>query len=212
MLFRHLLLAALIPLLAACPPTNRRGDDDDSASDDDDTVSNDDDAAGAVAVEFDTTMGAFTIEFYEEESPITVANFLTYVDEGHFDGTDGEGTTQFHRIIDGFVVQGGGVDEFGSLKDTHDPIVNEAISSGLSNTRGSVAMARTSVPDSATSGFYVNLEDNLFLNPGESTAEGYAVFGEVVDGMDVIDAMGSVATDGNDQPLELVLVNSVTRL
>jgi cyclophilin family peptidyl-prolyl cis-trans isomerase len=158
-----------------------------------------------------TSMGAFTVELFLDDSPITTANFLAYVDEGFFDGTDGEGATIFHRVIADFVIQGGGQTAEGTQKSTHAAIVNEAIDSGLSNVRGTLAMARTNAPDSATSQWFVNVVDNTFLDPGDSTPDGYAVFAEVVEGMDVVDAIAGVATNGADQPLTPVVMESVTR-
>lgn len=157
-------------------------------------------------VRCETTLGAFVIDLDEELAPVTVANFLTYVDEGFYDGDDDLGATVFHRVIDGFVVQGGGYTVDGSQKATHDPIVNES-GNGLENLRGTVAMARTSDPDSATSQFYVNLVDNGFLDD----PPGYAVFGEVVEGMEVFDAMAGVATDSGDWPLDDIVMTDCER-
>src|SRR6202167_2054791 len=128
---------------------------------------------------FDTPHGAFTIELYPEEAPLSVKNFLQYVDSGFFDGTI------FHRIVPGFVIQGGGLTADFSNKETRAPISNEA-KNGLKNTRGSLSMARTSDVNSATSQFFVNLTDNAFLD-NSARDFGYAVFGRVTDGMDVID-------------------------
>ena len=207
-----LLLALTLP---GCPGPTIGDDDDDSAvaDDDDDSAVADDDDAGPSEdrVVIVTTMGTFTVQLFLEEAPITSENFLAYVDEGFYDGTDELGATIFHRVIADFVAQGGGQTADGVGKDTHDPIVNEAIDSGLSNVRGTLAMARTNAPDTATSQFFVNLVDNTFLDPGGSTDAGYAVFAEVVDGMDVVDAIGVVATDGADQPLVDVIMESVTR-
>ena len=162
----------------------------------------------AQVVRIETSVGAFSITLDDQAAPATVANFLTYVDDGFYDGDDGLGPTIFHRVIDGFVVQGGGVTASGDLKATHDPIENE---SGRSNLRGTVAMARTSEPDSATSQFYVNLVDNTFLDEDGSAPPGYAVFGEVTSGMDVIDASGAVATDVSDRPNDDVVLLDVER-
>lgn len=204
------LLGLLCFTLIGCPTP--RGDDDDGGDDDDSAAVDDDDAVeGNARVVIETTMGTFVVEVFEEESPITAANFLTYVDSGFFDGTDGLGATIFHRVIADFVIQGGGQTADGTQKATLAAIVNEAIDSGLSNVRGTLSMARTNAPDSATSQWYVNLEDNTFLDPGQSTPAGYAVFAEVVDGMDVVDAIGVTATDGADQPLTDVVMESVTR-
>lgn len=191
-----LLLPAL--LLLGCPPAgNSGGDDDDSAA-----------SSNLLAME--TSLGSFDIELFVDDAPNTAGNFLAYVDSGFFDGGDDEGATVFHRVVADFVIQGGGFTASGTQKDTLDPIANEASDSGLSNTRGTLSMARTSDPDSATSQFFVNLVDNLFLDPGGSTADGYAVFGEVTAGMDVVDAIGAVAVAG-EEPVEPVVILSVER-
>lgn len=195
-------LLFLAGLLAGCPVA---GDDDD-ASDDDDSV------AANAEVRIETSLGSFEVEVFEDTSPITAANFLAYVDEGFYDGGDGEGATVFHRVIEDFVAQGGGFTAAGAMKETEDAIVNEAVANGLSNVRGTLAMARTSDPDSATSQFYVNLVDNLFLDPGGNSVEGYAVFAVVVDGLDVVDTIGAVPTDGTDAPLTPVEIEAVERL
>jgi len=156
-----------------------------------------------------TTLGSITIELKPDDAPITVANFVRYVDDGFYDGDDGLGGTTFHRVIDGFMVQGGGFNLAGTQKSTHGPITNEA-SNGLSNLRGTVAMARTSDPDSATSQFFINHIDNTFLDLSADNA-GYAVFGEVIAGMDVVDAIATVATDANDVPVEPVVMDDVVR-
>ena len=157
---------------------------------------------------FDTSLGGFTVELYEREAPVTVANFLAYVDAGFFDGT------VFHRVVPGFVIQGGGLTEDLVEKDTRPPIRNES-DNELDNTRGTLSMARTSAPHSATSQFFVNLADNDFLDhkPGR---HGYAVFGRVTEGMDVVDAIAAVATARrrgfDDCPVEPVVMRSVRRV
>ena len=160
-------------------------------------------------VRFETTLGAFTVELFESDAPVTVKNFLDYVDAGHFDGT------VFHRVIPGFVVQGGGMTEEMKQKSTRAPIKNEA-SNGLKNRRGTLSMARTNDPDSATSQFFINLVDNAFLDPGPRTGAGYAVFGCVSDGMSVVDAMAKVKTGRrgmhDDVPVEPIKVLSATRI
>ena len=198
---RTLLLLLLALPLVGCPVSN----DDDSASNDDDSAGGDPEYA------FETTLGTFDVLIYAEDSPITADNFVGYAESGFYDGADGDGATIFHRVIAGFVAQGGGVRESGGLKTAGAPIVNEAIDSGLSNDRGTLSMARTNDPDSATSGFYVNLVDNDFLNPGGNSVEGYAVFGEVTDGMDVVDSMADQPLNG-EQPVDDIVVLSVTRL
>ena len=162
-----------------------------------------------------TSKGDIKVELFEDDAPVTVANFLQYVDDGHYDGTI------FHRVIENFMVQGGGfTKEFynGGMmpKETREPIKNEA-DNGRENTRGTLAMARTNVVDSATSQFFINVTDNAFLNFQAPTpqAYGYCVFGEVVEGMDVVDAIRAVDT-GNvghhgDVPDEPVMINSIKR-
>lgn len=161
-------------------------------------------------VAFETTLGTIVFELDDVAAPVTTANFLTYVDGGFFDGTDGNGATIFHRVIPGFVVQGGGLTEALVTKATLPPIVNE-FGNGLTNVRGSISMARTNDPDSATSQFFINLVDNAGLDQ----APGYAVFGHVVVGMEVVDAMAMVATTTmgqfDDVPVEPIVVLSVTR-
>src|SRR6202047_3739431 len=159
-------------------------------------------------VRFETSHGAFTVELFAQQAPITVENFLRYVDDGHFDGTI------FHRIVPGFVIQGGGLTADFASKKTRAPISNEA-KNGLKNTRGSLSMARTSDISSATSQFFVNLSDNAFLDHGPRDY-GYAVFGRVSAGMDVIDKIARVSTGRRsgyqDAPLEGVVIVSARRL
>ena len=144
-------------------------------------------------VKFETTAGDFIIELNAEKAPITVKNFITYVNEGFYNGT------VFHRIIPGFMAQGGGFDSSYKQKATHDNIKIEA-DNGLKNDRGTVAMARTGVPDSASSQFFVNYKDNDFLNHTAKTSQGwgYTVFGKVVEGMDIIDEMANAPTGNRD--------------
>ena len=160
-------------------------------------------------VRFETTLGAFTIELFESDAPVTVKNFLDYVDAGHFDGT------VFHRVIPGFVVQGGGMTEDMRQKPTRSPISNEA-ANGLKNRRGMLSMARTNDPDSATSQFFINLVDNAFLDPSPRNGAGYAVFGCVTEGMAVVDAMAKVKTgrrgQHDDVPVEPIKVVSAKRV
>lgn len=140
-------------------------------------------------VELDTTMGEIVIELNEREAPKTVENFLNYVKSGHYDGTI------FHRVIDGFMIQGGGMDASMNEKGTNKPIENEA-DNGLKNDAGTIAMARTQDPHSATSQFFINVKDNDFLNHSGKNMQGwgYTVFGKVVKGMDVIDQIKGVPT------------------
>ena len=133
-----------------------------------------------------TSMGNIEIKLATEEAPVTTENFLSYVEDDYFDGLI------FHRVIPGFMIQGGGFNPDGTQKTTGDPIALES-DNGLKNERGTVAMARTSNPDSATSQFFINLVDNAFLDKS-SGSDGYAVFGEVVEGMDVVDAIAGVKT------------------
>lgn len=158
-------------------------------------------------LKFNTSAGEFTVELFEKESPESSANFLKYVDDGHYDGTI------FHRVIPGFMIQGGGFAPGMEQKETRPPIRNEA-TNGLENLRGTLAMARTSDVHSATAQFFINLVDNDFLNhqPGNY---GYAVFGRVTAGMDVVDAIAEVPTTRRrghaDVPVDEVVIHSVTR-
>ena len=160
-------------------------------------------------VELDTSMGAIVIELNEEKAPKTVENFLNYVKSGHYDGTI------FHRIIDGFMIQGGGMDADMNEKSTNKPVENEA-DNGLKNDAGTIAMARTQDPHSATSQFFVNVKDNDFLNHSGKNMQGwgYTVFGKVTSGMDVIEKMRGVPTGRfgmhADVPKEPVVINSAT--
>jgi cyclophilin family peptidyl-prolyl cis-trans isomerase len=158
-------------------------------------------------VVFETTKGNITIELSPEQAPISAENFLAYVDAGHFDGTI------FHRVIPGFMIQGGGFTEDMQQKPTGDPIKNEA-DNGLKNERGTLSMARTSDIHSATSQFFLNVADNAFLDHGGRDF-GYAVFGKVVEGMDVVDDIVQVPTGGKgghqDVPLEPIVVRSAKR-
>lgn len=158
-------------------------------------------------VQFDTTYGQITIELNAEKAPVTVANFLDYVQSGHYDGTI------FHRVIDGFMIQGGGMDANMNEKRTGTPIKNEA-DNGLKNDVGTIAMARTSDPHSATAQFFINVKNNDFLNYSSPTPQGwgYAVFGKVTNGMDVVNQIKGVATGRygyhSDVPNEPIVINS----
>jgi cyclophilin family peptidyl-prolyl cis-trans isomerase len=162
-----------------------------------------------VLVRMATSRGNIDVALDEMRAPVTVANFLSYVDDDFYEDTI------FHRVIEEFVIQGGGYDADLEQKDTNDPIANEA-SNGLNNDRGTIAMARLDDPDSATSQFFINLVDNDSLNPGGVTPEGYAVFGFVVDGLDVVDEIGAVATESrgglSDVPVDDVVINSIRRI
>ncbi|RDH84447.1 MAG: cyclophilin [endosymbiont of Galathealinum brachiosum] len=157
----------------------------------------------------DTNHGKIIIELNSEKAPISAENFLTYVKEEFFNNTI------FHRVIPGFMIQGGGFIEGMEQKATNANIKNEA-DNGLGNKRGTLAMARTPDPDSASSQFFINLKDNDFLNYTAPTSQGwgYAVFGEVTEGMDVVDSIAQVATGNNmghgDVPVETVIINSAT--
>jgi peptidyl-prolyl cis-trans isomerase A (cyclophilin A) len=162
--------------------------------------------AAAPRVRIETSKGAFTVELDAVRAPLSTANFLQYVRDRHYDGT------MFHRVVGNFVVQGGGYLPDGTLKPVRAGVPNES-GNGLSNRRGTLAMARTGDPHSADAQFFVNLVDNLSLDPGPSRW-GYAVFGRVVEGMETIDAIASVPTGerpgfGEDAPLEQVLIVSV---
>lgn len=137
--------------------------------------------------EIKTDMGTITIELNKDKAPISVKNFITYANEGFYKNT------VFHRVINDFMIQGGGLTEDMKTKNTKTPIKNES-NNGLKNVNGSLAMARTSDPDSATSQFFINVNDNKFLNYQGSSNPGYAVFGKVVAGMDVVNKMKKVKT------------------
>jgi peptidyl-prolyl cis-trans isomerase B (cyclophilin B) len=140
-------------------------------------------------VKLTTSLGVFIIQLNTEKAPVSSANFLTYVNEGFYNGTI------FHRVIPDFMAQGGGFDTSFNQKAVHAPIKNEA-NNGLTNTRGTLAMARTNDPNSATAQFFINYKDNSFLNHTSQTSSGwgYAVFGEVIEGMDIVDAMAKKPT------------------
>ena len=160
-------------------------------------------------VTLETNHGNIVIELDAEKAPATVENFLHYVNDGFFDGT------LFHRVIPNFMIQGGGFLPGMVQKQTGEPIKNEA-DNGLSNERGTIAMARTNDPHSATAQFFINHKDNAFLDHSSPTAQGwgYCVFGKVTDGMDVVDAIAAVATGSNqghgDVPVEDVVINKAT--
>lgn len=166
-------------------------------------------------VALDTSQGTIVVELYEAKAPATVTNFLDYVDSGFYDGT------VFHRVIAGFMIQGGGFDDELNQKKTRSPIPNEA-DNGLKNERGTLAMARTSDPDSATAQFFINLTDNTSLDHRGKTPRGwgYAVFGRVIEGMEVVDRIARLKTGvsalngypARDVPRPLVVINNVKRL
>jgi len=153
-----------------------------------------------------TNHGEIVIELFEETAPVSCENFRQYVNDGFFDGTI------FHRVIPNFMIQGGGFTPDMSQKETRDPIKNEA-DNGEKNVRGTLAMARTQVVDSATAQFFINLRDNNFLDHGGRDF-GYAVFGKVTTGMDIVDAIAAVPTGNNaghsDVPVDAVIIESAT--
>jgi peptidyl-prolyl cis-trans isomerase B (cyclophilin B) len=175
-------------------------------------------APGALAadpqVDLKTSAGTIRLELYPGKAPKTVENFLRYVKEGHYDGT------VFHRVIAGFMIQGGGFDASFRQKPTRAPVVNEAqagIKAGLKNEVGTIAMARTSDPNSATAQFFINVNDNTFLNWGDARGDGhgYAAFGKVVAGMDVVTTIAKSPTGAggpfrSDVPREAVVIQSAT--
>jgi len=162
-------------------------------------------------IRFSTRLGDIEISLYDDKAPKTVKNILDYVDSGHFEGTT------FHRVIPGFVVQGGGLTPDMQQKPTNAPIENEA-NNGLKNKRGTLSMARTPDPHSATSQFFINLADNAFLDFSEESPQGwgYAVFGEVVNGMEAVDRLATLETGSRyghrDVPVDDVLIEKAERL
>jgi len=156
---------------------------------------------------FKTNLGSFKIALDEESAPITAKNFLDYVNSGFFNGTI------FHRVINGFMIQGGGFTPHMKQKETNAPIKNES-NNGLKNEFYTVAMARTSIPDSATSQFFINVANNDFLNHPGQDGYGYCVFGKVIEGMDTIDKIKNIATGNHpsghqDVPLETIIIEEV---
>jgi peptidyl-prolyl cis-trans isomerase B (cyclophilin B) len=165
--------------------------------------------AAPTSIVMETSMGTITIELNEDKAPVTVQNFLAYVDEGHYDNTI------FHRVISNFMIQGGGMEPGMKEKSTKPAIKNES-SNGLSNQRGTLAMARTSAPDSATAQFFINVQDNTFLDKAQARDRvGYCVFGKVTSGMDVVDKIKAVATGNKgghqDVPVKDVVLKSAKR-
>ncbi|MDM8547325.1 peptidylprolyl isomerase [Candidatus Venteria ishoeyi] len=159
-------------------------------------------------INMQTNMGTMVLELDADKAPETVKNFKQYVEDGFFDGTI------FHRVIGNFMIQGGGFDEKYQQKETRAPIQNEA-KNGLKNDRGTIAMARTGDPHSGTAQFFINVKDNDFLNYPGQDGWGYAVFGKVVEGLDVMDKIKSVATGSGgpfptDVPQDMVIIEKVT--
>ena len=168
-------------------------------------------AQAQTPVVIDTNLGKIELVLDEQKAPQTVANFVRYANKGHYNGT------VFHRVMDGFMIQGGGMDAQLREKPTDKAIINEA-TNGLKNTAGSIAMARTAAPNSATSQFFINVANNDFLNHKNTSAQGYgyAVFGRVTRGMDVVNKIAKVPTGSRgihqDVPLQPVFINKVTIL
>jgi len=166
-------------------------------------------AQSTTQVRFQTTLGNFVVELYPARAPKTVQNFVQYAQDKHFDGTI------FHRVIDGFMVQGGGFTADMAQKPTRAPILLE-IDRSLKNERGTIAMARTGNPNSATAQFFINLVDNANLNAPQPDGYGYAVFGKVISGMETIDAIRSVATRNQNGfqnvPATPITINTATVL
>ena len=203
------LLLCLAPLFA-CGGDKDVDEDDDGDIGGDWGGDTDGEEGDGLTVEMDTSMGLIVYRLEGEKTPITTANHMAYIDQGFFDGSDGLGATVFHRVLVDFVVQGGIFTETGATKDTMDPIVLES-NVGLSNVRGTIAMARTTVADSGTSSFYFNHVDNTFLDYKSASEPGYAVFGVVTEGMDVVDAIAEVAVNSDGVPNGDVVVLSAER-
>jgi cyclophilin family peptidyl-prolyl cis-trans isomerase len=160
-------------------------------------------AAESPHVLLKTSMGEIVLELYPEKAPKSVENFLQYVKNGHYKGTI------FHRVIEGFMIQGGGYDKDMNQKPTNAPIENEA-KNGLKNEPYTLAMARTSAPHSASAQFFINVKNNGFLDYPGQDGWGYAVFGKVIKGMDVVDKIKAVPTGANDVPNKPVVIESAT--
>jgi peptidyl-prolyl cis-trans isomerase B (cyclophilin B) len=164
---------------------------------------------GGPQIEIVTNMGKIRCELFEREAPITVKNFLQYVDEKHYDGTI------FHRVISNFMIQGGGFDIYFKERPTHGKIKNESYN-GVENRRGTLAMARTNDPNSATAQFFINVKDNDFLDKAKAQdGHGYAVFGRVIDGMTVVDDIRRQRTKNDpmpDVPENMILIESIRRV
>lgn len=161
--------------------------------------------AAPVNVVIETGNGNIQLELDQDKAPATVANFLQYVDDGYYNGTI------FHRVINNFMIQGGGFTADMHKKDTQKPVKNEA-KNGLKNVRGSIAMARTSDPHSATSQFFINHKNNTNLDYPSFDNWGYAVFGQVTSGMEVVDAIAVTTTKARDVPVDTITIKSIKRL
>lgn len=163
--------------------------------------------AAGQQIEIKTNLGNILLEIYPEKAPKTVNNFLSYIKEKQYDDTI------FHRVIPGFMIQGGGFDKAMKKKPTRQPIENEA-DNGLKNEIGTIAMARTGDPQSATSQFFINVKNNVFLNHTEPTQRGYGytVFGKIINGMDVVDRISEVPTGRRDAPKEMIVIKSISTI
>lgn len=159
-------------------------------------------AASNPSVLIDTSKGKIIIELFPQQAPKSVANFLAYIEK------DGYKETIFHRVINGFMIQGGGENESGKKYDSFAAIENES-RNGLSNERGTISMARTSFPHSATRQFFINQKDNTFLD-AQGSNWGYAVFGKVTAGMDIVDSIATVKTRAADKPMQTIMINSIS--
>ncbi len=184
--FRVILLSVMFALVFGCSKDKGGVSEEDNATKNfiEETKQMD---VGVKRVKLTTSMGDIVIELNEDAAPVTVKNFLRYTEERFYNGTI------FHRVMPNFMIQGGGFSADMIQKPTHEPIINEA-NNGLKNDRGTIAMARTNNPNSATGQFFINHRDNDFLNYGGRNKPGYAVFGKVVEGMDVVDKIASVQT------------------
>ena len=163
--------------------------------------------AAGQQIEIKTNLGNILLEIYPEKAPKTVNNFLGYIKEKQYEDTI------FHRVIPGFMIQGGGFDKAMKKKPTRQPIENEA-GNGLKNEIGTIAMARTGDPHSATSQFFINVKNNVFLNHTEPTQRGYGytVFGKVINGMDVVNKISEVPTGKRDVPKEMIVIESISTI
>ncbi len=202
--FRVILLLVVFALVFGCSKDKAGVSEEDNATKNaiEETKQMD---VGPKKVKLTTSTGDIVIELNEDAAPVTVKNFLRYTEERFYDGTI------FHRVMPNFMIQGGGFSANMVQKPTHEPIINEA-NNGLKNDRGTIAMARTNNPNSATCPFFINHTDNDFLNYGGPNKPGYAVFGKVVEGMDVVDKIASVQTTNKGQyanvPVKAIVIES----
>ncbi|MHC4123497.1 MAG: peptidylprolyl isomerase [Planctomycetota bacterium] len=207
--FCLVVIAYMVVLIGGCDKDKSKGNEEDKALSKKEVkervVQAKEAKVESVKVKLETSMGDIVIELDKEKAPVSVENFLTYIEEDFYGGVI------FHRVMNNFMIQGGGFISNMSKKETHPPIVNEA-KNGLKNNRGTIAMARTNDPDSATSQFFINHKDNDFLNYTGASNPGYAVFGKVIEGMDVVDKIAVVKTGRigpyGDVPLEPVVIKS----